>query len=255
VTQVELYFAQCPLYTFVARPLALAQVSDMIAAVAFDLDDTLYDEIDYCRSGLLSVSRFLVRLSDIPCADDAFACLWKHFTSGNRTRTFNAALDDLGIAYDGHLITQLVEVYRNHRPAIKLPSESRVVLDQLGGTRRLGLLTDGFMPAQRLKVQALGIEGCFRAIVYTEELGRQFWKPSPVGFQKLVERLDVRAEQTAYIADNESKDFIAPNRLGMLTIQLLRPARLHTDVCPQCGAAAKLRIDHLSELPAALSSA
>jgi putative hydrolase of the HAD superfamily len=226
----------------------------MMAAVVFDLDDTLYDEIDYCRSGFLSVSRFLAKLSDVACSDDVFACLWRHFGSGNRTRTFNAALDELGIAHNEHLIAQLVEVYRQHRPAISLPADSRAVLDELKNTHALALLTDGFMPAQQLKVHALGIEPYFQAIVYTEELGRQFWKPSPAGFERLRETLDVPPEQMVYVADNESKDFIAPNQLGMLTIQVLRPARLHRDPGAQPGAAAKLRIDRLSELSVVLHS-
>ncbi len=224
----------------------------MITTVVFDLDDTLYDEIDYCRSGFLSVSWFLARISDIPCCDDVFACLWRHFTNGNRTETFNAALDDIGMAYDESLIAQLVEVYRCHRPAIKLPRDSRETLEQLKDTYTLALLTDGFLPAQRLKVQTLGIARYFQAIVYTEELGRECWKPSPAGFERLIETLAVPAAQMAYVADNENKDFIAPNRLGMLTVQVLRPARLHAGVCPQPDAAPKLRIEGLGELSAAL---
>ena len=227
----------------------------MITAIAFDLDDTLYDEIDYCRSGFLSVSRFLAKLSDISCSDGVFACFWKHFNAGNRTRTFNAALDDIGITHDEHLIAQLVEVYRNHRPAISLPLDSRAALDELKDGHVLALLTDGFMPAQRFKVQALGVEGYFEAIMYTEELGREFWKPSPVGFRRLSEMLDVPPGQMVYVADNESKDFVAPNQLGMLTVQVLRPARLHTDVYPRPSAAARFRIDCLSELSAVLRNA
>lgn len=224
----------------------------MITTVVFDLDDTLYDEIDYCRSGFACVSRFLPRLSDIACSDEVFACLWRHFTNGNRTQTFNATLDDLGIAYDDGLISQLVEVYRCHRPAIELPRDSRDILDQLQGTYALALLTDGFLPAQRLKVQALGVERYFQAIVYTEELGRRLWKPSPAGFKKLAETLGVPPAQMAYVADNEVKDFIAPNRLGMLTVQVRRPNRLHTGAGPSPDAAAKVKIDRLDELSVVL---
>ena len=156
----------------------------MITAVAFDLDDTLYDEIDYCRSGFRAVARFLGKLSAVPCTDDLFTCLWKHFTAGNRTATFNAALEESRIAYDGALIAQLVEVYRSHRPDLALPADSRLTLETLGKTCRLALLTDGYLPAQHLKVLALGLEPCFEAAVYTEELGRAFWKPSPVGFRE-----------------------------------------------------------------------
>jgi len=225
----------------------------MMTAVVFDLDDTLYDEIDYCRSGFWAVSRFLARLSTVPCSEDALACLWRHFTAGNRTATFNAALDELGVAYDNHLIAQLVELYRNHRPTLALPLDSRETLAALKGVYRLALLTDGYLPAQRLKVLALGIEPCFEAIVYTEELGRACWKPSPVGFEKLAEQLHVLPEQMAYVGDNETKDFIAPNELGMLTIQVQRPARLHTDSPERAHAVARLRIDEIRALPALLA--
>ncbi len=227
----------------------------MITTVVFDLDDTLYDEIDYCRSGLLAASRCLSRLSDISCCDEVFACLWRHFADGNRTRTFDAALDELRIPYGEDLIAQLVEVYRCHRPTLKLPADSRTVLDQLSRTHTLALLTDGYLPAQRLKVEALGLERYFDAIVYTEELGRAFWKPSPVGFQRLIETLSAPPAQMAYVADNEIKDFIAPNQLGMLTIQIQRPARLHTRIGLQVEARAQRKIDRLTELSALLHPA
>jgi len=225
----------------------------MLTTVVFDLDDTLYDELDYCRSGFRAVSRFLAGLSLVPCCDDLFGTLWRHFTAGNRTATFNAVLEELGIAYDDALIAQLIEVYRSHRPELALPADSRRTLATLGKTFRLALLTDGYLPAQRLKVQALNLESCFEAIVYTEELGRAGWKPAPAGFEKLVEQLNVTADQMVYVGDNESKDFIAPNAMGMLTVQLRRPARLHTAVATRDGAAAHLKIDEIAQLPALLA--
>lgn len=225
----------------------------MITTVVFDLDDTLYDEIDYCRSGFASAASSIATLSDTYSSDRVFAALWKHFMAGNRTHAFNAALQELGITYDEKLIRTLVGIYRTHRPAISLPPETRSTLDELESRYTLALLTDGFLPAQKLKVQALGIQGYFKTLVYTEELGRQFWKPSPLGFTRLVEMLDVPPEQMAYVADNEMKDFIAPNGLGWLTIQLLRPARLHTDSCTLPNAPAKFTIREINELSAILA--
>ena len=226
----------------------------MITTVVFDLDDTLYDEIEYCKSGFAAVAEFLAN----PATASAFrftagsaptsaetrrisAALWKQFTTGNRTKTFNAALDELGIVYDDKLIGELIEIYRNHSPKITLPQDSRDILCGLSTKYTLALLTDGFLPAQKLKVQALGIKKYFKLIVYTEELGRECWKPSPAGFEKIMQSLGSRPENTAYIADNEKKDFIAPNKLGFLTIQIIRPARIHTSVCGEREAATQLR--------------
>ncbi len=230
----------------------------MITTVTFDLDDTLYDEIVYCKSGFASAAEFLVyRASSIEhraSAEDIFDALWKQFNSGNRKNTFNSALNELDIGYDEKLISKLIEVYRSHVPKIILPADSRDVLLQLSGKYTLALLTDGFLPGQQLKVQALRIEKYFKCIIYTEQLGpdQSGWKPSPVGFEKLMKTLNARPENIAYIADNEKKDFIAPNKLGFMTIQIIRPARIHTGTLQQSGAAARHIIHQISQLPALL---
>jgi putative hydrolase of the HAD superfamily len=52
----------------------------------------------------------------------------------------------------------------------------------------------------------------------------------------------------AYVADNEKKDFIAPNKLGFSTIQLIRPARIHRATSGEPGAAAQHTICEISQL-------
>ncbi len=221
----------------------------MITTVAFDLDDTLYDELDYCRSGFAAVAEFISWQREGISPERIFSTLWNQFADGNRSRTFNAALDEVGASYDDKFIGELINVYRKHVPKIELPEESRDVLCKLHGKYSLGLLTDGFLPAQRLKVQALGIERYFECIVYTEELGREFWKPSVAGFEKLMETLNVSPEAVAYVADNAKKDFISPNKFGILSIQLIRPSRIHTELSNLPGASARHVIYRLSELP------
>ena len=255
VTRVELYVPAGALYMTPVNPFLVRTCTAMITTVIFDLDDTLYDEIDYCRSGFAAVARHLATLSDTHSPDGIFAALWQHFTSGNRRRSFNAAMDDLDLRYDHDLIQQLVAVYRTHVPQLTLPSETRSVLDDLKPTHALALLSDGFLPAQKLKVRALGLADYFEVIIFTEELGHEFWKPSPRGFERLIDMLDVPPKCMAYVADNEMKDFIAPNVLGMLTIQVLRPARLHTESCALPSAAANHKIRKISELPPVLRQA
>jgi putative hydrolase of the HAD superfamily len=230
----------------------------MITTVVFDLDDTLYDEIEYCKSGFAVVAEFLTNRPEsrpssmgegkAHSAERIFAVLWEQFTAGNRTKTFNAALDELGIGYDDELIGELIEVYRNHKPKITLPQDSRDALCELSTKYTLALLTDGFLPGQQFKVQALGIEKYFKSIVYTEQLGRECWKPSPAGFEKIMQALKLEAENMAYVADNEKKDFIAPNKLGFSTIQLIRPARIHRAVSVEPEAAAQHTISEISQL-------
>ncbi len=226
----------------------------MIKAVIFDLDDTLYDELEYCKSGFNAVARFLARLPDAPPAASVFDALWTQFNAGNRTKTFNAALDQIGFSHDNALVQKLVHVYRSHDPEITLPTESRDVLDKLTEKYPLALLTDGFLPAQQLKVRKLRIEHYFRHIVYTEQLGRQFWKPSPVGFEKLIGLLETDPANMVYVADNEKKDFIAPNRLGFVTVRIIRPKRIHAEPAAEPAAAAHHTINRIGRLPTVLAT-
>jgi len=205
------------------------QARKTINTVIFDLDDTLYDELDYCKSGFAAVADFLHNGNPAISKESFFDEFWDQFQKNNRTRTFNAALESLNLPCNADLIKQLVRIYRDHRPTITLPADSRTVLEQLQGSYTLALLTDGFLPAQKLKVESLGIAPFFVSIIYTEELGRDCWKPSPVGFEKILDELNIPANQAVYVADNAAKDFIAPNRLGMTTIQISRPNRIHTD--------------------------
>lgn len=225
----------------------------MITTVVFDLDDTLYDEIDYCRSGFSAAAEFLAGRPDTSSAERIFAAMWRQFMSGNRSRTFNAALDELGVGYDQRRIGELIDVYRNHVPKIELPSDSRDILAELSTKYTLALLTDGFLPAQQLKVQSLGIERYFAQIIYTEELGRECWKPSEAGFEKVLESLGIQPDSAVYVADNENKDFIAPNRLGFATVQILRCNRIHTSARPvEPGYAARHVIHQIGQLPTLL---
>ncbi len=220
----------------------------MIKTVAFDLDDTLYDEIDYCKSGFAATADFAAALPGVPSAERIFNAFWQQFKNGDRSKVFNAAFDKLGIQYDDKLIGEMVKVYRNHPPKITLPDDTRKILDRLGSKYTLALLTDGFLPAQKLKVLALGIEKYFKCIIYTEMLGRDCWKPSPAGFEKLLETLKTKPENTIYVADNLKKDFIAPNRLGIKTVQIIRPARLHTESACEPEAEPNYIIHGIAEL-------
>ncbi|MBN1123392.1 MAG: HAD family hydrolase [Sedimentisphaerales bacterium] len=227
----------------------------VITTVIFDLDDTLYDEVDYCRSGFSAVARFLHNAMRLPVwmsQEKIHETFWAHFQKGNRSQTFNAAMDELGLDYDEEVIASLVRLYREHHPKISLPRESRDLLEKLEKRYKLALLTDGFLPAQQYKVEALEISGYFAHILYTENLGRSYWKPHTKGFEMLLKKIHECPENCVYIGDNAQKDFIAPNKLGMSTIQLVRPNRIHQEAPGNPLAAPGTIIASLNQLPAAL---
>lgn len=212
------------------------------------MDDTLYDELDYYKSGLAAAASVIAEDNKLD-KKTVFETVWEVFSAGNHTTTFNEALDTLAVAYTADDIRKLVEVLRGHSPRIMLPAESRAVLEALKGRYRLALITDGFLPAQKLKARALDIESYFDCMIFTEELGREYWKPSTAAFEKMLDELALRPQQCVYVGDNLTKDFIAPNKLGFATVLLRRAGGFHTSPAPDTSAEAAYRIERLSELP------
>ncbi len=212
------------------------------------MDDTLYDEIDYYKSGFAAVARTAV--GDFGLKDKViFETLWKIFNSGNHKTTFDAAAEELGITFDKAYVEKLVNVFRSHNPDINLPSESRVVLESLKKRYKLGLITDGWLPGQELKVKALRLENFFDCIIYTGKLGREYWKPSPAAFKRLLAELDVPANQCVYVGDNLEKDFVSPNQMGFKTVRVVRAKRIHFGQSPSQQALPHYEIDSITKLP------
>jgi putative hydrolase of the HAD superfamily len=197
-----------------------------VQAVVFDLDDTLYAERDYVRSGYRAAAEHLRRMMGTVrrYEDD----LWQLFRTGQSAKVFNTLSNRLALRLTEQQISELVETYRNHIPTITPYSGIPDLLGRLHERYRLGLLSDGFLPAQKLKLEALKLERFFDEVLYTEQLGRECWKPSPAGFSAIAERLGAPSEACAYVADNPAKDFVAPNALGWRTIQVLRPGQVHS---------------------------
>jgi len=205
-----------------------------IQAVIFDLDDTLYPERQYVRSGYAAACDHLRSAMGKDGPFEQF--LWNRFCRGEAAGAF----DDLSKTYKLRLsdsdIRELVNVYRTHRPDVRPYESIPDLLGMLHGRFKLGLLSDGFLPAQRLKLEALGLGRFFEEVVFTEDIGRDAWKPSPAGFERIAELLGASHRACAYVADNPAKDFVAPNQLGWLTIRYLQPGQVHADEsAPQGG--------------------
>lgn len=191
-------------------------VCEAMDAVIFDMDDTLYPEKDYIRSGYKKVAQLL------PEVEDAYGKLWKAFEEGKPA--IDQVLNDEGV-FSKERKEQCLECYRNQVPDIALKPE---VVELLQGLRRsgkkLGIITDGRVEGQKAKIQALGLEQLVDEIIITDELAgacgdvRDFRKPNTIAFQMMQMRLGTAFDKMVYVGDNDRKDFIAPRKLGMHSI-------------------------------------
>jgi putative hydrolase of the HAD superfamily len=191
-----------------------------IALVAFDLDDTLYPERAFVRSGFRVVSDYLQHegVVDRPLLADFEAA----FDAGVRGNVFDRVLRAAGIEPDAALVRSLVEAYRSHRsrhgfvrPGIRLFDDADRALGRLAGQGiRLGLVSDGPLAAQAVKVETLGLAARMDAVILTDTWGPAFWKPHPRAFVEVARRLAIEPRACLYVADNPEKDFDGPAAAG-----------------------------------------
>jgi putative hydrolase of the HAD superfamily len=195
------------------------------SCIVFDVDDTLYLERDYVRSGFRAVGERVRERLGVAGFDEV---AWALFERGQRKTIFDRALEELGFENeDANLIGELVRVYRDHRPTIALLPDARACLERLVGRFRLGVVTDGPEESQRAKVEALGLARFIPHVIVTGDLGPCMGKPAPAPFLRIEQATGCRGARCAYIADNPVKDFIAPRALGWRTVRIRRPAGLH----------------------------
>lgn len=202
-----------------------------IRCVVLDLDDTLYLERDYVRSGFCAVGRHLKAKHGI----EGFASLaWREFENGRREDIFNNVIEILGRGDDKALVQQLVKVYRKHNPSIVLEPDSLEFMRAARLRTFMAVITDGPLESQKHKATALDLDALVDLVVFTEELGPGKGKPALDAFEQVQRAAGVPASSCIYLGDNPAKDFQGPLALGWMVARVHRSQGLYVDaVCQE----------------------
>jgi putative hydrolase of the HAD superfamily len=178
--------------------------------IVFDLDDTLYPERDFVQSGFREVARVLESTGSA----GALERLQQLFADGDPD-PFGTVIEQDGAAVQK---SELLRVYREHEPTLRLADGIRQMLDGFTtADRPLGIITDGRSLTQRNKIHALGLEQWIHEIIISEEFGSE--KPAPRNYRYFENTFPGRTY--AYVGDNLEKDFLAPNQLGWTTVAVV----------------------------------
>ena len=178
---------------------------DGVDVVLFDLDDTLYPEKDYVKSGFDAIGRAYPNVKGLSKK------LYLAFLD-------NKSAIDYVLEQEGLLKEKenCLFIYRNHRPTIKLFPCVYEMLKRIGKQKKLGLITDGRVSGQKSKIEVLGLDRIMDKIIITDELGGvEYRKPSTKSFFLMKEFFDSDYKKMCYVGDNFKKDSIAPKALGI----------------------------------------
>jgi putative hydrolase of the HAD superfamily len=177
--------------------------------IIFDLDDTLYAEIDFLKSGFKHISCTVSKQIGYDIYDQMMSLYC------DKLDVFKWINDSFGSEFPALSTSNLLAIYREHQPQINLRKDAADFLNRLAKTSiPMGLITDGRSVTQRNKLKALSIENLFTEIVISEEFGSE--KPSERNYLFFEKRYP--NYEFCFIGDNTTKDFVVPLQLGWTSI-------------------------------------
>lgn len=213
--------------------------------LVFDLDDTLYDEITYVRSGYRAVARWLkdnYSLQEESIYDEMVEMLEKN----GRNNVFDKVLSRHNIFSKG-LVKKCLSIYRMHSPEISLSRDALNCIERFKHDKKY-IVTDGNKIVQANKIKALGLDTgeYFKKVFITYRYGLKNSKPSPYCFMKICELEKVSPQNVVYIGDNPNKDFVGLRPLGFKTVRVLQG--MFKDLKKDENFEADIQIKSLNEL-------
>ncbi|MGV8145768.1 MAG: HAD family hydrolase [Alkaliphilus sp.] len=211
--------------------------------IVFDLDDTLYNEIDFVKSGFREVAKHLNTAYSVPI-NESYKFMMEQLINVGRGRIFDDVLRKYSI-YNRRNVRSCVLTYRLHKPEITLSKEADKCLKRFESFP-LYIVTDGNKLVQENKIEALKLKNRVKFSFITHRYGIKNAKPSPYCFLKICTLEKVSPENIVYIGDNPNKDFIGIKPYGFNTIRILKGN--YKNVVREDEFEADNRINSLSEL-------
>lgn len=204
-------------YSRFDQSVCISNSISKIRGIIFDLDDTLYSEKEYVKSGFKAVSDYY--------GGGYEDKLWNFFEDGKPA--IDELLKEIG-KYSEKAVA--LNVYRSNKPDLHLyPGIEEMIASMKKRGIKIGLITDGRPEGQKKKIESLGLESLVDDIIITDELGGiQFRKPCDIAFRIMITKWRMNPEDIVYVGDNIDKDFQAPQQLGMRSLLFKNPDGLYT---------------------------
>lgn len=204
----------------------LYDLDDEIEAVIFDLDDILYSQKEYLRSGLRKVAEHLPKVHN--CYNRMCASLEKG------QLPVETILEAEGLKTPA-LMQECREIIDHHIPDIRpYPGVEQLFRELHRRKKYIAIITDGNPAVQNRKIDALNLRSLTDEILITDELAgnadaKAFRKPNDLAYLIMRRRLGVALRNMAYVGIDPERDFVAPQKLGMHCYRYVNEDGLYAD--------------------------
>lgn len=216
--------------------------------IVFDIDDTLYNEIDYVKSGFKEVEKFIEEKYKIKNTFEDLITLFKE----SPKNVFNRFFELHDISYTNEEILNIIDIYHKHSPIINLSENVIDTLKELKNNYILAVVSDGNYKVQEKKCRALNLGSYFEKIILTDKLGKEYWKPSKLPFEILSKDFNIDLEKMFYVGDNPNKDFYI-SQYGIKTIRYYNKNGIYYNDDYKDGIKENYKINNIRELIALLA--
>jgi len=231
-----------------------------LGAVIFDLDDTLHNDTHAYQSAAREIAESVAAKHgvDATAIFDAYIASTSRYWSAlsvehlgmpiavSRYELWKDALAAVGID-DDVAVRDAAQRYGESRRKYYAPFPGALeLLDALRSRGlKLGLITNGFSETHYEKLELLGLQSAFDAVLCADEVGMV--KPDPKIFLHACELLGTVPSRAAMVGDRYFRDITGAREAGLFTVYI----DVHAERIPP-GEAADARVKGIEEVLAVL---
>ena len=217
----------------------------MIKAVIFDLDNTLLDFMKMKSSAVDSAIQGMIEAGLSIKLNEARDKIFKIYDQ--KGYEYQEVFDELIIGELGKINYKIlasgIVTYKKAKEAslILYPFVLHTINELSKMGLKLGVVSDAPSREAWVRLCTVNLHHIFDAVVTFHDTG--FHKPSPEPFKKILERLDISAEECIMVGDWPERDVVGARKVGMKTA-----FAKYGDTFGTLDSGADYDLDNISEL-------
>lgn len=194
--------------------------------IYFDLDNTLLDHTSAEEKAHKAIFSKFSEFEEISFSEWLGAYkqvnheLWNHYQNGDTDREslqyerFYRPLENLKLTTDRSetIGASYMQEYRKYWTWVDGAKEA---IDIVSERYPIGIVTNGFLETQQLKIESMELSKYTDNFIITEEIG--VMKPHPRVFDVATEKAGSKREQILYVGDSYSSDIMGGRNAGWKT--------------------------------------